>query len=88
MAVAGADDVAVALQGVEDELQRGFAHVEAVALPDCRQDVQDVATLLSIYEHGRKQPSARRHVAVSKKIMRREQRDSWSLVFSICLHKK
>lgn len=35
VAVAGADDVTVALERLEDELQSGAAHVEAVPLPDC-----------------------------------------------------
>lgn len=48
VAVAGADDVTVALERLEDELQSGAAHVEAVPLPDCRQDVQDVAALLHV----------------------------------------
>lgn len=43
-----ADDVTVALQRLEDQLQCRFAHVKAVALPDCGQDVQDVATFLSV----------------------------------------
>lgn len=69
MAIARADDVTVALQWLEDQLQRRLAHVEAVALPDCRQDVQDVATLLRIWAHRRKRQqrlkthrSTRRHV--------------------------
>lgn len=48
VAVAGADDVAVALQHLQDQIQSRPGHVEAVALPDRRQDVQDVATLLCI----------------------------------------
>ena len=51
MALAGADDVTVALQRLEDELQNCFAHIEAVALPDSRQDVQDVASFLRNCRH-------------------------------------
>lgn len=53
MVVTGADDVTAALQRFEDQLQSCFAHVEAVSLPGCRQDVQDVATLLCVYRHRR-----------------------------------
>lgn len=66
MAVAGADDVTVALQRFEDQLQRSFAHVEAVALPDRRQDVQDVATLLRICGH-RRDTAVRARVCASVK---------------------
>lgn len=53
MVIAGADDFTVALQWFEDLLQRRLAHVEAVAMPDRRQDVQDVATFIHIYGHRR-----------------------------------
>lgn len=54
MVIAGADDVTVALQRLEDQFQCSFADVGAVTLPDGRQDVQDVATLLRICTCGRK----------------------------------
>lgn len=76
MVFAGADDVAVALQGLEDQLQGGLAHVQAVALSDRGQDVQDVAALLCIYEHRRKHPSARR-----KPRLRSEKGNSRRLLF-------
>lgn len=55
MVIAGANDVTVALQRLEDQLQRRLSHIEAVALPDRREDVQDVAALLRICTHGRTQ---------------------------------
>lgn len=55
MVVTSADDVTAALQRFEDQLQSCFAHVEAVPLPDRGQDVQDVATLLCVYGHRRKE---------------------------------
>ena len=58
MVIAGANDVTVALQRLEDQLQRRLAHVEAVALPDRREDVQDVAALLRVCTHGRADTTA------------------------------
>lgn len=51
MVFAHADDVTATLQRLEDQLQCRFAHVKAVTLPDCGQDVQDMATFLCICKH-------------------------------------
>ena len=67
--VPGADDVTVALQGFEDQLQRRFAQVEAVAMPGSGQDVQDVDTFLCICRHRRKQLSTHRYVATNTKLI-------------------
>lgn len=52
MVLTHADDVTATLQRLEDQLQCRFANVEAVTLPDCGQDVQDMATFVCVYRHG------------------------------------